>query len=190
MGGPPAPNLVRTVTRCASARQSGATRSIKDFDQRIASTEATRAEMQQGFGRPRSPRPGIARQGATSAPAAIFDRLVRRARPRRQVDQPRIQAAQSRQRRARFVGRYAVTAKPFPAGLSPGRVLALSLLIPGWAAGALGLARSRGCNWISRTRASFIALLLLCDLLGLCIWSAPPARSMSGTSCLSARWSR
>jgi hypothetical protein len=51
-------------------------------------------------------------------------------------------------------------------------VLALSFLIPGWAAGALGwgAANAQLVDWIFRHQGMFfIALLLLYDLLGLCI---------------------
>ena len=53
---------------------------VKDFDQRIASTEATRAEMQQGFGRANEARDQAhseARRDLAQNQQQSFERLVK-----------------------------------------------------------------------------------------------------------------
>jgi hypothetical protein len=51
MGGPPARNLAQDHDEMRQRWTERRDQIVKDFDHRIASTEATRAEMQQGFGR-------------------------------------------------------------------------------------------------------------------------------------------
>jgi hypothetical protein len=51
MGAPPARNLVQDHDEMRQRRAEGRDQIVKDFDHRIASTEAARTEMQQGFGR-------------------------------------------------------------------------------------------------------------------------------------------
>src|SRR5712671_2784422 len=49
MGGPPARNLVQDHDEMRQRRAEGRYQIVKNFDQRVAASEAARAEMQEGF---------------------------------------------------------------------------------------------------------------------------------------------
>jgi hypothetical protein len=79
MGGPPARNLVQDHDEMRQRWSERRDQIVKDFDQRIASTETSRAEMQQGFGRANGARDqaqGEARRDLAQNQQQSFDRLV------------------------------------------------------------------------------------------------------------------
>jgi hypothetical protein len=79
MMGPPARNLVQDHDEMRQRWTERRDQIVKDFDQRIASTEATRAEMQQGFGRANDARDQAhseARRDLAQSQQQSFDRLV------------------------------------------------------------------------------------------------------------------
>lgn len=81
MGGPPARNLVQDHDEMRQRWAEGRDQIVKDFDQRIASTEATRAEMQQEFGRANEARDQAhseARRDLAQTQQQSFERLVRK----------------------------------------------------------------------------------------------------------------
>jgi hypothetical protein len=81
MGGPPARNLVQDHDEMRQRWTDRRDQVVKDFDQRVASTEATRAEMQQGFGRANEARDQAhseARRDLAQSQQQSFDRLVRK----------------------------------------------------------------------------------------------------------------
>jgi hypothetical protein len=81
MGGPPARNLVQDHDEMRQRWTEQREQIVKDFDQRIASTEATRAEMQQGFGRANEARDQAhseARRDLAQNQQQSFERLVKK----------------------------------------------------------------------------------------------------------------
>ncbi len=81
MGGPPARNLVQDHDEMRQRSTERRDQIVKDFDQRIASTEATRAEMQQGFGRANEARDQAhseARRDLAQTQQQSFERLVKK----------------------------------------------------------------------------------------------------------------
>jgi hypothetical protein len=81
MMGPPARHLVQDHDEMRQRWSERRDWIIKDFDQRIASTEATRAEMQQGFGRANDARDQAhseARRDLAQSQQQSFDRLVKK----------------------------------------------------------------------------------------------------------------
>jgi hypothetical protein len=81
MGPPPARNLVQDHDEMRQRRAEGRDQIVKDFDHRIASTEASRAEIQQGFGRANEARDQAhreARRDLAENQQQSFERLVRK----------------------------------------------------------------------------------------------------------------
>ena len=81
MGGPPARNLVQDHDEMRQRWTERRDQIVKDFDQRIASTEAARAEMQQGFGRANEARDQAhseARRDLAQNQQQSFERLVKK----------------------------------------------------------------------------------------------------------------
>jgi hypothetical protein len=81
MGPPPARHLVQDHDEMRQRWTERRDWIVKDFDQRIASTEATRAEMQQGFGRANDARDQAhseARRDVAQNQQQSFDRLVKK----------------------------------------------------------------------------------------------------------------
>jgi hypothetical protein len=81
MGGPPARNLVQDHEEMRQRWSERRDQIVKDFDHRIASTEAKRAEMQQGFGRANEARDQAhseARRDLAHNQQQSFERLVRK----------------------------------------------------------------------------------------------------------------
>ena len=80
MGPPPSRNLVQDHDEMRQRRAEGRDQIVKDFDQRIASCEATRAEMQQGFARANDARDqahGEARRELAENQQQLFEGLVK-----------------------------------------------------------------------------------------------------------------
>jgi hypothetical protein len=81
MGGPPSRHLVQDHDEMRQRWTERRDLIVKDFDQRIASTEATRAEMQQAFGRANEALDGAhseARRDLAQSQQQSFERLVRK----------------------------------------------------------------------------------------------------------------
>jgi len=81
MGGPPQRNLVQDHDEMRQRRAEGRYQIVKDFDQRVAASEAARAEMQEGFSRANEARDQAhseARRDLTQRQQQSFDRLVRK----------------------------------------------------------------------------------------------------------------
>jgi hypothetical protein len=81
MGPPPARNLVQDHGEMRQRWSERRDQIVKDFDQRIASTESSRAEMQQGFGRANEARDQAhseARRDLAQRQQQSFDRLVKK----------------------------------------------------------------------------------------------------------------
>ena len=81
MGPPPSRNLVQDHDEMRQRRAEGRAQIVKDFDHRIASTEAARTEMQQGFGRANEARDqghGEARRNLAESQQRSFERLVKK----------------------------------------------------------------------------------------------------------------
>jgi hypothetical protein len=81
MGGPPARNLVQDHDEMRQRWTERRDQIVKDFDQRIASTEATRAEMQQRFGRANEARDQAhsgARRDLAQSQQQSFERVVKK----------------------------------------------------------------------------------------------------------------
>jgi hypothetical protein len=81
MGGPPARNLVQDHDEMRQRWSERREQIVKDSDQRIASTEATRAELQQGFSRANEARDQAhseARRDLAQSQQQSFERLVKK----------------------------------------------------------------------------------------------------------------
>jgi hypothetical protein len=81
MGGPPARNLVQDHDEMRQRWTERREQIVKDSDQRIASTEASRAEIVQGFSRANEARDQAhseARRDLAQSQQQSFDRLVRK----------------------------------------------------------------------------------------------------------------
>jgi hypothetical protein len=81
MGGPPARNLVQDHDEMRQRSTERREQIVKDFDQRIASIEATRAKMQQGFDRANEARDrthGEARRDLAQSQQHAFEGLVQK----------------------------------------------------------------------------------------------------------------
>ena len=81
MGGPPRRHLVQDHDEMRQRSTERRDQIVKDFEQRIASTEATRAEMQQGFGRANEARDQAhseARRDLAQNQQQSFERLVKK----------------------------------------------------------------------------------------------------------------
>jgi hypothetical protein len=81
MMGPPARNLVQDHDEMRQRWTERRDQIVKDFDQRIASTESSRAEMPQGFGRANEARDQAhseARHDLAQNQQQSFERLVRK----------------------------------------------------------------------------------------------------------------
>jgi hypothetical protein len=81
MMGPPARNLVQDHDEMRQRWSERRDQIVKDFDERVASNEATHAEMQQGFGRANEARDqahGEARRDLAQRQQESFERLVRK----------------------------------------------------------------------------------------------------------------
>jgi hypothetical protein len=81
MGGPPARNLVQDHDEMRQRWTDQREQIVKDFDQRLASTETSRAEMVQGFGRANEARDQAhseARRDLAQTQQQSFERLVKK----------------------------------------------------------------------------------------------------------------
>jgi hypothetical protein len=81
MGGPPARNLVQDHDEMRQRWSERRDQMVRDFDQRIAACEESRAEMQQGFGRANEARNQAhseAKRDLAQTQQQSFDRLVRK----------------------------------------------------------------------------------------------------------------
>jgi hypothetical protein len=81
MGGPPARNLVQDHDEMRQRSTERRDQIVKDFDQRIVSTEATRAQIVQGFSRANEARDqahGEARRDLAQSQEQSFERLVKK----------------------------------------------------------------------------------------------------------------
>jgi hypothetical protein len=81
MGGPPARNLVQDHDEMRHRWTERRDQIVKDFDERISGSEATRAEMQQGFARANEARDQAhseARRGLAQNQQHSFDGLVKK----------------------------------------------------------------------------------------------------------------
>ena len=79
MGPPPGRNLVQDHDEMRQRRAEGRDQIVKDFDQRIAACETTRAEMQQGFARANEARDEVhsdARRDLAENQQQAFEGLV------------------------------------------------------------------------------------------------------------------